>query len=326
MNIAVKVAGAFGLLGMLVAAVLITKFYFIDEWYEPEWRRHERNYESNCTLVTALFTMGNQRPPNENGTINDENSLLSSQRAFAFQWALERHHAFLRLLLLLRMPIVVFTDAYTAKFVEEVRHSIGMANVTKIWNMTLAELPLQANASLFHAIIDDQEPTVNGQWNDQGWNRAASSDYRILVHSKSYFLQNVSSDNPFNASSFVWLDASYGHGQPDFFPLNFEWQPRFPAKKISLLKLSPTNDSLHSYQTEDLYHRDVNLISTDFLAGDSEAIGEFHSLFQQKVLMEATKEGIFDDDDQTIMVLLIKENWRLFNLIGGRWFNAFHLF
>lgn len=45
MNIAVKVAGAFGLLGMLVAAVLITKFYFIDEWYEPEWRRHERNYE-----------------------------------------------------------------------------------------------------------------------------------------------------------------------------------------------------------------------------------------------------------------------------------------
>jgi hypothetical protein len=49
-GIAVKLAGALALLAMLIGAILITKFYFIDEWAEPEAldKRAKRLAKNNC--------------------------------------------------------------------------------------------------------------------------------------------------------------------------------------------------------------------------------------------------------------------------------------
>jgi hypothetical protein len=49
-GIAVKLAGALALLAMLIGAILITKFYFIDEWAEPEAmeKRTKRLAKNNC--------------------------------------------------------------------------------------------------------------------------------------------------------------------------------------------------------------------------------------------------------------------------------------
>jgi hypothetical protein len=71
-----------------------------------------------------------------------------------------------------------------------------------------------------------------------------------------------------------------------------------------LKQVSPANESVHSYGKEDLYHRDLSLISTEFMAGDQQAIGQFHSAFQQKLLFEAASEQTFDDDDQVFLLAM----------------------
>ena len=62
--------------------------------------------------------------------------------------------------------------------------------------MSLAELPLQANASLFRSIIEEEQ-SANG-WREE-WDpelrhqpESGSLDFHILANSKSYFLKNVS--------------------------------------------------------------------------------------------------------------------------------------
>jgi hypothetical protein len=62
--------------------------------------------------------------------------------------------------------------------------------------MSLSELPLQANASLFHSIIEEEQS--EGGWRP-GWEPALrhrpesrSLDFHILANSKSHFLHNVS--------------------------------------------------------------------------------------------------------------------------------------
>uniref|UniRef100_A0A183BZ29 DUF2194 domain-containing protein n=1 Tax=Globodera pallida TaxID=36090 RepID=A0A183BZ29_GLOPA len=307
----IKVFAAIVLLSMLALAIIVTKFYFIDEWEERSIAMG-RQRTSNCTLVTAFFTLG-----------FNASSASVAQRKLVGQW-----HAMLRPILHLRLPMVVFTDAVSTPLVAAVRHSVQMQNHTRIWNISVSELPLWLNFTLFHAIIDEQ---LREGWGDQAapshqlQNR--SVEFRILANSKTYFLHNASAENHFNSSAFAWMDPTYGHGKPSFFPAKFEWEPKFPAGKISLLKLAPINDSIYLYDKDDLAHnRDVNLLSTEFMAGDRKSIEKFHQLFVEELFEEVVREHIFDEDDQTLLLSLIKEKPSLFNLVQGEWFNAFHLF
>ncbi|KAL3106852.1 hypothetical protein niasHT_010767 [Heterodera trifolii] len=307
----VKIFAAGTLLAMLTVAVIVTKFYFIDEWEE---RRDGggRRRNSNCTLVTAFFTLAFA-----------PSSASPAHRQLLGQW-----HAMFRPILHLRLPMVIFTDAVTTPFVTAVRQSVQMQNQTRIWNISLSELPLWRNFSLFQAIIDEQQNVQQfGQAIPTVKMGNLSLESGILANSKSYFLLNASTENPFNSTAFAWMDPSYGHGKPSFFPAKFEWHPKFPPGKISLLKLAPLNASIFLFDTDDLYHNhELNLLSTEFMAGDSKSIEQFHRLFTGKLFDEVMDDQIFDEDDQALLLSLIKERPSLFNIVQGEWFNAFHLF
>lgn len=90
-----------------------------------------------------------------------------------------RYHYFMRQVLLLRVPMVVFTDTHSMQFVYEVRKSAGLLDITKacetrvklfypsglkIWNVTTADLPLYRHLQMFRAIIDDEHKSWKASW------------------------------------------------------------------------------------------------------------------------------------------------------------------
>ncbi|VDK87432.1 unnamed protein product [Onchocerca ochengi] len=205
-----------------------------------------------------------------------------------------------------------------------------MENVLKlkVIPITLAELPLHRYLNLAMKIIADEQSGKS--WNQQ-WDRSMSShpeaksaEYDILMNSKSYFLYNASKMNPFKSEFFAWLDAGYAHGNQSIFPSSFHWHPTLVRKKITLIKVTPSYDSIFRYTITDLYRKNWAVVSGGFLGGDIYSLNRFHQLHHNLVVDMIHQNYV--DDDQTALVLLIQQHPSLFNVVHGDWFDAFSLF
>ncbi|KAI1715800.1 protein HtrL [Ditylenchus destructor] len=269
-----------------------------------------RNIFSDSTLVTAFFALG---PPN----------------SVTFKINLERYHSYMLQVLQLRLPLVMFTNEHSIDFVHKTRKAVGLENFTKVYNIGLRDLPLFKQYDLFHDILYQEQKgrTWKPHWNVALKDRpeTASVEYMMLENSKSFFLKNASTENSFNTTHFVWLDANYGHGNSSVFPYNYEWAPKFEKGKISILKLAPTNDSITLYNKDKLYRQNITLVGGEFLAGDAQTIDKFHKTYERKIVDIAYNDRMVDDDE-TMLVILINEMPELFDVVQGEWFNVFHLF
>ncbi|KAI6202556.1 hypothetical protein M3Y96_00961300 [Aphelenchoides besseyi] len=264
------------------------------------------------TIVTCLLDIGREKWP-------------------TYSRPISKYHDYMRNLLRMRVPMVIFTDMKSLNFVQEVRDSLGLLPHTKIWNISLSDLPLYKHHHLFHSIIH-HELNENGGWKAE-WNKAMklhpearSADYDLLVNSKPYFLYNASRDDPFNTEHFAWIDAGYGGGDVSHFPGDFQWYPIFPKNMISVIKLTPSYDKLSRYTAKVLYRQDEAVISGGFLGGgDRRAVSRFYSAFHWKVVEMLFRRQMVDDD-QTTLVFVINEHSYLFNIAHGDWYDAFRLF
>lgn len=232
-------------------------------------------------------------------------------------------------LLTLENNFVVFTDDSSYDFVIKTRTRLGLINKTKVYNITLNDLPL-------YGYINEAKKIINDELNNSTFYRtiadvdmkthpeSMSAEYNIVVNSKTYFLHNVTMENPFNSEHFVWLDAGYGHANENFFPYSYNWKPALPDGKISLIKVTPYFDELSDYDLKKMYRKNVALISGGFIAGDKHAIGQLHSIIHRKFIQLIYQNHV--DDDQTLLVLAVNSFPQLFNVVLGDWFDAFRLF
>ncbi|ETN82377.1 hypothetical protein NECAME_08027 [Necator americanus] len=242
---------------------------------------------------------------------------------------LEQYHIFMENLLSLQNNMVIFTDTSSYDFIHKYRKNMGEMHRTKIHLITLNDLPLYRHLDAASKIIKEERQ------NDRLWRsiwdpamrdhpEARSAEYNVLVNSKSYFLYNVSLEDPFSTEFFVWIDAGYGHGNQSVFPFNNRWKPRFPRNKISLIKLTPVHDLISGYTIDSLYRRNWSVVSGGFVAGDKRSVGQLHTLVHRKFIELTYRNKV--DDDQTTLVLVINQYPQLFSITHGGWFDAFRLF
>uniref|UniRef100_A0A0N5CD50 Nucleotide-diphospho-sugar transferase domain-containing protein n=1 Tax=Strongyloides papillosus TaxID=174720 RepID=A0A0N5CD50_STREA len=264
---------------------------------------------TNVTLVTALLEIGRN-----NWTF--------------YGRPIDRYQEFFSVLLQLDMDMIIYVTSEHYEIVKSVRKSIGLWDRTKVFVVTLKDLPLYKYLNKMRQIIDNE--LNNGGWKDN-WDismkkhpEATSAEYDLVVNSKPYFLYNATIENTFNSSSFVWLDAGYCHGQKICFPKYFKWYPTIMRGKISMIKLTPDIDKIEDYSIDRLYRQDWAGISGGFIGGDLISLKKFYHYHFQKTV-ELLYQN-FVDDDQTVVILLIKEMPELFNLEYGDWFDAFKLF
>ncbi|GMS87401.1 hypothetical protein PENTCL1PPCAC_9576, partial [Pristionchus entomophagus] len=224
--------------------------------------------------------------------------------------------------------MVIFTDHSSVDFVHKYRAEMGLTHKTKVYNITLDDLPLARYH--FHAqkIIEDElkTPELWRKWDPQMQKHpeAKSPEYDILVNSKTFFLYNATLEDPFSSDCFVWLDAGYGHGDQTPFPVDNNWRPQFPRRKISVIKVTPDHDKMSNWSLDKLYRQNWSVISGGFLAGERDAIGQLHTLVHRKFVELINMDRV--DDDQTVLVLVIQSHPHLFNVIHGDWFDAFAKF
>lgn len=314
---------AFSLL--LIAAILITSRFFVQHdaqmaLIELEHTPPPPPAAAQATIVTAFLALGDP-----NSTFFAENLLLQQSE--------------LRMVLWLRDPMVVYTDEWSSTFVTETRKAAGLETLTTVINITVKELPLHSKYLLFHDAARRKQHARDADMGSQS--ETDSVEHSILVNSKPFFLANASvSDflahtpllatmdwiqalNPYHTQFFAWLEPTYGHADPSQFPVGTQWDPTgIPAGKISLLKLTPSNDSLA------LHHGDAKaLVSDEFIVGDTPTIDKFHRGYERRLVEELVGEsGVAGVDDQAILVAMINEQPEMFHVVQGEWFNPFQLF
>lgn len=280
-----------------------------DDEISTKFSQIEIKPRTNVTLVTALLEIGRS-----NWTF--------------YGRSLDRYQEYFSVLLQLDMDMIIYVTSQHYDIVKKARTNIGLWNRTKVYVITLKDLPLYKYLNTMRQIIDNER--MEGGWKDN-WDlvmkkhpESSSPEYDLVVNSKPYFLYNATIENIFNSSSFVWLDAGYCHGQKICFPKYFKWNPTIKKEKISMIKLTPDNDKIEDYTIDKLYRKDWAGISGGFIGGDLISLKKFYHYHFQKML--ELLHNNYVDDDQTVIILLIKEMPELFHLEYGDWFDAFKLF
>lgn len=200
----------------------------------------------------------------------------------------------------LKVPLVAFVDNHSFEFVVETRRKLGLDHMTKVYKITLDDLPLGRHLDVMKAIIHHELHGTGwqGDW-DPGMKthpEAKSATYDLVVNSKPYFVYNASLENLFNTHFFAWIDAGYGQGKPEYFPYDYRWRPHFPPGKISLAKVTPYFDDIKRYSLKDLYRQDRAVISGGFFGGDQEAVENLYHRYNGKVVELLFRYRVVDDD------------------------------
>ncbi|CAI2353180.1 unnamed protein product [Caenorhabditis sp. 36 PRJEB53466] len=242
---------------------------------------------------------------------------------------LETYHQFMETLLTLQNNFVVFTDESSYDFVIKTRTKLKLMDRTKVYKITLNDLPLYGYINEAKKIIDDELKNETfyrtvADLDMRTHPESISAEYNIVVNSKTHFLHNVTMENPFDSEHFVWLDAGYGHANENHFPYSYHWRPALPDGKISLIKVTPYFDTVSDYDLKRLYRKNVALLSGGFIAGDKHSIGQLHSIIHRKFIQLIYQNHV--DDDQTLLTLAVNSYPHLFHVVLGDWFDAFRLF
>lgn len=258
--------------------------------------------QHTLTLVTALYNIHRETWPN-------------------FSRNQTKYHADMRNVLRLKIPMVIFTDAENHAFMEDTRNEFGLANLTRAVIVPFEELPMYAHRAQIER-IQQRELNTTGGW-DPEWEtemrlrpEVFSPDYDVLVNCKIHFLNTAMKEDYFGTKFLSWLDAGFSHLYPEKWarPGAFDWYPKFPAHKITMLKRTTKADLVTRYQLKDLYHRLIpEVLNAGLMAGDHASIAQFNTYFYEEVKALLQKDMI--EDEQVFFVLVAAKHPELFNLV-----------
>lgn len=235
------------------------------------------------------------------------------------------------LLLSIENNIIIYCDESVVLYLVNLGYKLDWSRI-QIVQITLIDLPFFRWKEEIEQIIAREQTNWPKQWDEKMKTHpeALSAEYDILVNSKSYFLYNATqisrfgiSDNKSNGDIFAWVDAGFGHGSKTTFPKEL-WTPDLKPLlgKITVIQLN-YKERIEKYTIDMIYRKQKSVVSGGFLIGDSISIKRFHVFFLQ-VFMSLLDSGRVDDD-QTTLLMTIREYRSTFSLIYGGWFDAFKI-
>ncbi|CAD5225271.1 unnamed protein product [Bursaphelenchus okinawaensis] len=224
-------------------------------------------------------------------------------------------------LLGMRNRIIVYCDSAAKDFLHNQELSWNRIQLVEI---TLADLPFYKFRDEISKILQNEQENWKDSWDlkVKSHPEALYADYNILVNSKPYFMYNATKISYFEADTFVWVDAGYSHGSRDIIPQSL-WDPELPKDKITVIKITPEIDKSTKYTLDLVYRKQWTVISGGVIAGDRSSIRRFNMFFL-KVFLDLLNDN-FVDDDQTTLLMTIKDYFGMFNILTGGWFDAFRL-
>uniref|UniRef100_A0A0N4ZT84 Protein-serine/threonine phosphatase n=1 Tax=Parastrongyloides trichosuri TaxID=131310 RepID=A0A0N4ZT84_PARTI len=225
-------------------------------------------------------------------------------------------------LLKMENNMIIYGDKTVINFVKN--HYKNDIKGKVLLEITLKDLPFYRYKNEMQNIIDKEQQNWDPSWDRRMKNHPESmyADYNILVNSKPYFLHNASLISPFESDIFIWIDAGYSHGDHNLIP-EYTWDPFFIPNKVHIIKLTPKQDQINTYTYDRVYRKDISVISAGFIGTSRSIINRFYNFFY-KTFLELLDDGKVDDD-QTVILMTIKNYASLFYVIHGGWFDAFRL-
>ncbi|KAI1698878.1 protein HtrL [Ditylenchus destructor] len=255
----------------------------------------------NLTLVTALYDIHREKWPK-------------------FSRNQTKYHNDMKNVLRLRIPMVIFVDSKNHAFMKQTREEFGLSNITKILLVPFEELPLYVHKEHIEKI--QQRELAPGGWSPE-WDEAMkthpesfSPEYDMLVNTKIHFIHTAMTENHFGTEFFSWIDAGFSHLYPEKWkrPGAFDWYPKFPRGKITMLKRTTKADKVTRYTLKDLYHKELpEVLNAGLIAGDNPSITKFNKLFYEELETLIKRDMI--EDEQVVFVLVAAKHPELFNLV-----------
>uniref|UniRef100_A0A0K0EI65 Protein-serine/threonine phosphatase n=1 Tax=Strongyloides stercoralis TaxID=6248 RepID=A0A0K0EI65_STRER len=225
-------------------------------------------------------------------------------------------------LLQLDNNMIIYGDKTVINFVK--KHFKNSINDKLLLEISMKDLPFYRYKNEMQTIIDNEQNNWNPIWDKRMKNHPESlyADYNILVNSKPYFLYNASLISPFSSDVFIWIDAGYSHGDKKLIP-KYTWDPFLIPNKVHIIKLTPKQDKISTYTYDRVYRKDISVISAGFIGASRGVINRFYNFFYKTFIELLDDKKV--DDDQTVILLTIKNYASLFYVIHGGWFDAFRL-
>uniref|UniRef100_A0A0K0FL09 Protein-serine/threonine phosphatase n=1 Tax=Strongyloides venezuelensis TaxID=75913 RepID=A0A0K0FL09_STRVS len=218
--------------------------------------------------------------------------------------------------------MIIYGDKTVINFVR--KHFKNKIDDKLLLEISMKNLPFYRYRDEMQDIIDNEQKNWNSSWDKRMKNHPESmyADYNILVNSKPYFLYNASIISPFASDIFIWIDAGYSHGDNKLIP-KYTWDPFLIPNKVHIIKLTPNQDQISKYTYERVYRKDISVISAGFIGATRGVINRFYNFFYKTFIELLDDKKV--DDDQTVILITIKNYASLFYVIHGGWFDAFRL-
>uniref|UniRef100_A0A0N5BNU1 Protein-serine/threonine phosphatase n=1 Tax=Strongyloides papillosus TaxID=174720 RepID=A0A0N5BNU1_STREA len=218
--------------------------------------------------------------------------------------------------------MIIYGDKTVINFVK--KHFKNKIDDKLLLEISMKDLPFYRYRNEMQEIIDNEQKNWNSSWDKRMKNHPESmyADYNILVNSKPYFLYNASIISPFASDIFIWIDAGYSHGDNKLIP-KYTWDPFLIPNKVHIIKLTPNQDQISTYTYERVYRKDISVISAGFIGATRGVINRFYNFFYKTFIELLDDKKV--DDDQTVILITIKNYASLFYVIHGGWFDAFRL-
>jgi hypothetical protein len=182
---------------------------------------------------------------------------------------------------ILRRPVqlIVMGDEKTISFAFDERRKHNLLEKTFFFHIPFETLPTYEYRERLEGMIP--ETGVNGYMNDKRF----TPFYLICIWSKIYFLKKAFELNPFESTTFCWLDFGYYHLREEFSYVNHPDHYFTEIQECPKIRMVAMNgySKLYVQNALDYYKRDNYLITGQIFSVPGLLIDEFYSIFMKEL-------------------------------------------
>jgi hypothetical protein len=249
--------------------------------YKPQFGNKAKDPRANnATIVTAYFEI-----PSNGGK-------------FYLKHDVAAFHRWLKKMLGVRTPMVVYTDQNNAELVSELVASIRGAELMDITEIVVIDIT--------EFLVHKYDPIFREQWKGDQENLYHTVELYKIWNEKLEFVRKVVEKNPFDSKYFFWIDLGYFRGRKaaEEHILEHNWPSAgrvhlLDDNKLLVLRMRQIHqDHCDSYETISQKFGWFG-ISGNLFGGTKTAVTAFHSQFYP-TLEAMAEQNYFIGKDQTI--------------------------
>ena len=255
------------------------------------------------TLITALYDI-------KRNSVDTSSSSLKT---------LNDYYVWFKKTLQINAPMIIYTEEISKPFIIKYRPS---EYPTKIIIQKLETIPYYKYYQQIKTILES--PEYKSKIKNPQRIECLLPEYNIIQYSKFEWLKDISNQNYFNTSFFMWIDA----GISRFFPPIYNPKNIFPQQNgINLLQTNKFVIQgrnliyyINKISDTDFIWDSTNLLSGGIFGGTKESIQiiskKINDCFETIML-----KNMNVNNEQLALALIWKHNPQLFNIFYNHWEN-----